>query len=186
MLDGNSDFSGVQTQQAGVVLAAVAVTTVVLGCLRLTWTLLAAVLVGLLLLPLLPGGVAAGAGHGSAPSHRGPDGRPGVRLLMSGSDRLGCTQTGGRAGVRAGFQAPPPWGPSFRKQSFTPRPPWAVLQAPPQRGAPLQAPPPWGWSFRPPRAPLEAPPTAPPAGSQAHLSGPSVPSWRRSWRARPL
>lgn len=57
--------------------------------------LLAAVLLGLLLLPLLPGGVAAGAGRGSAPSQRGPDGGTGVRLLivlMSSSDRLGCTQ----------------------------------------------------------------------------------------------
>lgn len=59
--------------------------------------LLAAVLLGLLLLllPLLPGAVAAGAGRGSAPSQRGPDGGTGVRLLivlMSSSDGLGWTQ----------------------------------------------------------------------------------------------
>lgn len=69
---------------------------------RLTSRLLVAVLVG-----LLPGSVVAGTGRGADSSDGRPDRRTGVRVLivlMSGSDRFGCTETSGQQCVAA----PPP------------------------------------------------------------------------------
>lgn len=61
---------------------------------RLTSRLLVAVLVG-----LLPGSVVARTGRGPDTSDGWPDRRTGVRVLivlMSGSDRFGCTETSGQ------------------------------------------------------------------------------------------
>lgn len=61
----------------------------------LTCRLLVAVLVGLLLLPLLPGSVVTGTGRGPYPSDGRPDGWTRVQVLivlMSSSDRFGCKE----------------------------------------------------------------------------------------------